>query len=97
MPHRLTSRFFLNLRSITYHQLSTQNTTSTLLFSKLRTSQHTISSFERDRSFYNSGTSPNESDIQRAEAVDLEAMELQIHHNGDAHDLGSNNDIDQRV
>ena len=71
--HRFVSRFFLNLRSITSHEVLTEALTqvppSAIAW------RRPFTEFKMDKGIFSSGPTPSEPDAQHAE----EAMELQAH------------------
>jgi hypothetical protein len=91
--HRLISRFFLNLRSIAYHEPSILDSRAVLsTLSPIRTppvrkqTSITTSFFdglETNRSTYDSGSNTKEENILQPELVNLELMELQAQYSGD--------------
>ena len=96
LSHRLTSRFFLNLRSINAREQSISETRTVPPVLRTRSGRRraiqTMTSYigsEMDESILSYIATPNERDVQLAEIVDLEVMESQAHHDGDEHDLGS--------
>jgi hypothetical protein len=99
--HRLTSRFFLNLRYIAFHQQQTTVGTHTVpsTFSPVRTRPtwkkpgRTMTDFfalSVDKTTNNHETGPNEWAIQQAEAFDLEVVKTQK-----KHDLWIQSDIER--
>jgi hypothetical protein len=100
--HRLTSRFFLNLRSIAFHQQQTTVGTHPIpsTFSPVRTrptwkkSGRTMTDFfvlSVDKATNNHETDTNEWAIQQAEAFDLEVVKTQK----EEHNLGIQNDVER--
>ena len=98
--HRLTSRFFLNLRSIALHQpevtFETHPTPTISAFHTRRTWQKQgpittdfFVSLETypNKSIHTSVTKLNEENIQRTETFDLEVMESQTQYKEDQSEM----------
>ena len=88
--HRLTSRFFLNLRSIAYHQRTSVfeghqplEPSHALPHSIRKQSGRLVTTkfadLEMYKTDYNSGASPNEGEIEQADIIHLEVMNSQTH------------------
>ena len=89
--YRLTSRFFLNLRSIVYHQQTSVSESHSQHFEPSHVRPHAIRKpsgrltttdfvdLEMDKTVYSSGASPNEEQIEQADIFHLEVKDLQVH------------------
>ena len=96
--HRLTSRFFLNLRNVaTYRPQITSGTrslASTVAAPRLTREQSglPITDFIVDMSIDNNNeTDTKEGAIQQVEIFHLEVISSRNWHNGEKHDLGAEN------
>ena len=95
--HRFTSRFFLNLRSIAYHQgtevfethpqpfESTALRTRPIRKRSGRLITNDFVDLEMDKTVYSSGTSPNEGEIGQSDIFHMEVMNSQVNNRGGRH------------
>lgn len=106
-PFSLTSRFFLNLRSVASQQsqTTTESHRMSSAISAIRTrrtwkqprppaANHFVES-QLDNTIHCSENYTAERDIQETEVLDLDVRESQTQHNSDKHNLGTKNDIDE--
>ena len=104
--HRLTSRFFLNLRNIVYHQQQTSIGARSAIPTVAAPRAHATwkllgrptTDFIIDTSIDqtpNTKNDPNEGAIQQAELFHLEVVRTRNEHNGEMHDSGTKNDAEQ--
>ena len=106
--HRLTSRFFLNLRNIVYHQqqatvgtraaipaVAAPRTNPTWNQSGRPTTNFIID-MSIDRITHNSETDTSKGDIQQAEVFHLEALRSRNWHHGEKDDSGIKNDVERQ-